>query len=163
MEQSNSRGLGEEAERPMSSDLNRRQFLMGSSALAGGALFTGCANNTGSFAPRSGQGGVSIYYDASKEVVSAKPTQWGIQHLRQSLEQRSIPVRVCTRSEEINPADLCVAVEKPSYYPVPSALGPMVETMPELVQFSAAGHRLSVGGNEPVGLTYGLSELADIV
>src|SRR4051812_21791789 len=110
---------------------SRRNFLIGT-AISGGAVLAGCMTSHTPFTRKPGQG-VTIYHDSSESIVSEKPTQWAIEHLRQSLAARNVRVRTCTRRGDIDPADVCVCITKMGYPPVTSTLMPTMAAMRELL------------------------------
>ncbi|HVT88001.1 MAG TPA: twin-arginine translocation signal domain-containing protein [Tepidisphaeraceae bacterium] len=138
-------------------ELNRRQFLKNSAAAAGAVAagsLTGCATTAPVIDKRAA---VSILYDPSDTIAASQPSQWAIEQLRSSIASRDIPVRICRKMDEVNPADLRINAQA-----IPN-LGPNDSEMASLDVESKAGRSAIIAaGSDPRGLTYALTELAEI-
>ncbi len=135
--------------------LNRRDFLKQAGLVAGGML-AGCSSPQSA---NTGQkfGRVAIVCDPADPIAAAPPTQWAVGQLRQALESRSIPVRVCQGMDQVKAGERCVLA---------TGGGKNVDAPETLTMGSAwvAGREVTMaGGSDARGLSYALTEIADSV
>jgi len=148
--------------------MNRREFLIQIGAAAGcvvGGILTGCTHVVAPSARRTRRG-VSIVCDPGDPIASAKPSQWAVEQLRQSLTGRGFVVRVCTRLDEANPADVCiVAAGRSSSVTRDVGVVPPADAEALAIVPGRLGRRdvLLASGTDSRGLVYALTEIADAV
>jgi hypothetical protein len=149
--------------------MNRREFLIQTGVTAAGYLaggmLTSCANPGASLARRTGRG-VAIICDPSDPIVSAKPSQWAVQQLQQSLTGRGFIARACTRLDEADPGEACVvATGSSSAMTRDVGVVPPAEAEALAIVPGKLGGRdvLLASGSDSRGLVYALTDIADAV
>jgi hypothetical protein len=149
--------------------MNRREFLIqigvtAAGCVAGGIL-TGCTQMRAPSARRTRQG-VSIVCDPGDPIASAKPSQWAVEQLRQSLTGLGFVVRVCARLDEVDPADVCIVAAGRSSS-MTRDVGVLLPADAEALAIAPGrlGRRdvLLASGSNSRGLVYALTDIADAV
>jgi hypothetical protein len=138
--------------------VNRRDFLIQSS-VAAGSLLTGCNMDRAirSTAPAKG---VSIIC-LKDDVVSAPPSRWAVERLRQTLSNRGILTRLGSEFSEAVPGDIKLVVTGPVY----TDLSDRPHCGPQELRIGGGtiddGAILYASGGDPRGVVYALTELSD--
>ncbi len=144
MKKSNSRGV------------NRRDFLKQAGLVAGG-LLAGCAPQSSTRKDSKASESVAIVYDPADAIAAAPASQWAMEQLRQAIEFRHIPVRICPKMDQVAAGARCIVAagnNKVADSPETLTLGPAWISGREV---------LLAGGSDARGLSYALTEIADSV
>ncbi|MBI2951628.1 hypothetical protein HYY27_06005, partial [bacterium] len=112
--------------------------------------------------------GVSIVRPPANALAAQGPARWAVSQLQEALSARGVPVRLCDRTEDAGPEDLCVLVAgRESAAGVLGAAGVSIPDVPEAVGLvpGRAGGRpvLLACGSDVRGLVYAVTELTDRV
>lgn len=114
--------------------------------------------------------GVSIVRPPADALAGQGPVRWAVSQLQEALSAGGVPVRLCDRTEDAGPGDLCVLVagrESAAAREVLGAAGVSIPDVPEAVGLvpGRGGGRpaLLACGSDARGLVYAVTELADRV
>ena len=149
--------------------MNRREFLIKTGAATAGCLVGSTLGNRASAAANPVdriRGAVAIVCDPSDKIVSAPPSQWAVEQLRQALLAQDFTVRVCKQLDEAAPGDLCI-IATASASALARDAGVTSPVAPEVLTVVSGrlGQRetLIACGSDARGLVYALTEIADAV
>jgi hypothetical protein len=103
---------------------------------------------------------VSIIREPGDLVASERPAGWAVDQVREALEARSVPVRLCERLDQASSDDLCLLVagcQRAAAREILGGLGASAPEGPEALALAAGklGGRevLLAGGSDLRGLT----------
>jgi hypothetical protein len=149
--------------------MNRREFLIHTGAATTGCLLGGALVNRASVVStpaKQPSGTIAIICDPSDPVVSAPPSRWAVEQLRQALIARDFSVRVCRQLDEAAPGELCIIATGVSSSIARDA-GVAQRVAPEVLTVVAGKlgqhETLIANGSDSRGLSYALTEIADAV
>jgi hypothetical protein len=155
--------------------MKRRDFLKDTGRVGAGAvasLMTGAALAEGrpvTEGRAAGPGkGVAIVRDPKDPVASERPVQWAVGQVREALEARAVPVRLCEQVKEARAGELCLLAAGGRAAVDREALEGTRLSVPDSPEALVLAHGrvggqpvLLAGGSDARGLVYGLLEVAD--
>jgi hypothetical protein len=142
---------------PKTDSLNRRDFLRQAGIVAAGGMLAGCTSQPSTITNQQPGRGVAILYDPADPVAAAPPAQWAIEQLRQAIESRNVPVRVCQSVDQVSAAERCIMAARGAFR------GDSVEMLSIRAAKMAGREVLLTQGSDARGLSYALTEIADSV